>query len=347
MMYEVHRPCRRGRDRHRAAGRRPQQRARRPRQGRVAAAAVEQVDGERYEQGSRIKAVITEVRSRTKGLVILSRRDPELIKTLFEIEVPEIADGLVEIRGVAREPGYRSKIAVESHAQGVDPVGACVGRAGRASAWSCPSCAERRSTSSRGTGAGAVRRQGAVARARARGVPRRRPEGSDGDRSRRPARARDRQGGHERPPRRAADGLEGGHPVRARVRAGRGRGGIRRRRGRRGVLGSLRCDPRERQALPERGCRAPVSAVCLRTRSSRRSRRRRAPLPRGPCSPSPRRKRPPKPKPRPRARRLRARSRSPKPELPRKAPRAEEQGTVPSGDSPPDPGEREEEAQPS
>jgi N utilization substance protein A len=91
----------------------------------------EQVDGERYEQGSRIKAVIRDVRTGTKGpQVILSRRDPELIKTLFELEVPEIADGLVEIRGVAREPGYRSKIAVESHAQGVDPVGACVGPRG-------------------------------------------------------------------------------------------------------------------------------------------------------------------------------------------------------------------------
>jgi N utilization substance protein A len=91
----------------------------------------EQVDGERYEQGSRIKAVITEVRSGTKGpQVILSRRDPELIRTLFELEVPEIADSLVEIRAVAREPGYRSKIAVESHAQGVDPVGACVGPRG-------------------------------------------------------------------------------------------------------------------------------------------------------------------------------------------------------------------------
>src|SRR6516225_9949162 len=91
----------------------------------------EQVDGERYEQGSRIKAVITDVRTGTKGpQVILSRRDPELIKTLFELEVPEIADGLVTIRGVAREPGYRSKIAVESHAQGVDPVGACVGPRG-------------------------------------------------------------------------------------------------------------------------------------------------------------------------------------------------------------------------
>ena len=91
----------------------------------------EQVDGERYEQGSRIKAVITEVRSGTKGpQVILSRRDPELIRTLFELEVPEVADNLVEIRAVAREPGYRSKIAVQSHAQGVDPVGACVGPRG-------------------------------------------------------------------------------------------------------------------------------------------------------------------------------------------------------------------------
>src|SRR5436190_584853 len=81
----------------------------------------EQVDGERYEQGSRIKAVITEVRSGTKGpQVILSRRDPELIRTLFELEVPEIADGLVEIRGVAREPGYRSKIAVAIGKEGMN-----------------------------------------------------------------------------------------------------------------------------------------------------------------------------------------------------------------------------------
>src|SRR4051794_2264857 len=73
----------------------------------------EQVDGERYEHNQRIKAVIKEVSNSTKGpSIIVSRRDPELIKSLFELEVPEIADGLVEIRGVAREPGYRSKIAV-------------------------------------------------------------------------------------------------------------------------------------------------------------------------------------------------------------------------------------------
>src|SRR5439155_16908785 len=74
----------------------------------------EKVPGERYEQGSRIKAVIIEVRSEGKGpQVVLSRRSDELIRQLFELEVPEIADGLVTIRAVAREPGYRAKIAVE------------------------------------------------------------------------------------------------------------------------------------------------------------------------------------------------------------------------------------------
>jgi len=91
----------------------------------------EQVDSERYDHGMRIKAVITEVSSSTKGpSIIVSRRNPELIKKLFDLEVPEVADGLVEIVNVAREPGYRSKIAVISHADGVDPVGACVGPRG-------------------------------------------------------------------------------------------------------------------------------------------------------------------------------------------------------------------------
>ncbi len=91
----------------------------------------EQVDGERYDHSQRVKAVIKEVSSSTRGpSIIVSRRDPELIKKLFELEVPEIADGLVEITNVAREPGYRSKIAVVSHADGVDPVGACVGPRG-------------------------------------------------------------------------------------------------------------------------------------------------------------------------------------------------------------------------
>jgi N utilization substance protein A len=79
----------------------------------------------------RVKAVITDVSAEGKGpSIVVSRRNPDLIKQLFELEVPEIADGLVEIVGVAREPGYRSKIAVISHADGVDPVGACVGPRG-------------------------------------------------------------------------------------------------------------------------------------------------------------------------------------------------------------------------
>jgi N utilization substance protein A len=91
----------------------------------------EQIHQERYDHGQRIKAVITEVSSQAKGpSIIVSRRSPELIRKLFELEVPEIADSLVEITNVAREPGYRSKIAVVSHASGVDPVGACVGPRG-------------------------------------------------------------------------------------------------------------------------------------------------------------------------------------------------------------------------
>jgi N utilization substance protein A len=91
----------------------------------------EQVYNERYDHGMRVKAVITDVSDSTKGpAIVVSRRSSELIKKLFEMEVPEIADKLVEIVGVAREPGYRSKIAVISHAEGVDPVGACVGPRG-------------------------------------------------------------------------------------------------------------------------------------------------------------------------------------------------------------------------
>jgi N utilization substance protein A len=91
----------------------------------------EQVWNERYDHGMRVKAVITDVSAEGKGpSIVVSRRNPDLIKELFELEVPEIADDLVEIVGVAREPGYRSKIAVISHADGVDPVGACVGPRG-------------------------------------------------------------------------------------------------------------------------------------------------------------------------------------------------------------------------
>ena len=91
----------------------------------------EQVRGERYEHGARIKTYIVDVRRTTKGpQIMVSRTHPGLLKRLFELEVPEIYDGLVEIKAVAREGGQRSKVAVVSHDANVDPVGACVGAKG-------------------------------------------------------------------------------------------------------------------------------------------------------------------------------------------------------------------------
>ena len=88
----------------------------------------EQVPRERYKQGDRIKAYILDVKQNAKGpQVVLSRTDIEFLMKLFELEVPEIAESIVEIRSAAREPGGRSKIAVVSHDPNVDPVGACVG----------------------------------------------------------------------------------------------------------------------------------------------------------------------------------------------------------------------------
>ncbi len=92
---------------------------------------AEQAQYERLEPGARVKAYIVEVRKTAKGpQIVVSRTHPGLIKRLFELEVPEIADGVVEIRACAREPGARTKIAVWSNDSNVDPVGACVGARG-------------------------------------------------------------------------------------------------------------------------------------------------------------------------------------------------------------------------
>ncbi|WP_426573154.1 transcription termination factor NusA [Aquihabitans sp. McL0605] len=92
---------------------------------------AEQVPYERPENNSRLKAYIVEVRKTSKGpQIVVSRTHPGLIKRLFELEVPEIADGIVELKACAREPGHRTKIAVWSNDQNVDPVGACVGARG-------------------------------------------------------------------------------------------------------------------------------------------------------------------------------------------------------------------------
>jgi N utilization substance protein A len=92
---------------------------------------AEQVPSEPYRHGERLKAYIVEVRRTTKGpQIVVSRTHPGLLRKLFQLEVPEIDQGIVEIKAVAREPGHRSKIAVTSHEPGVDPVGACVGPKG-------------------------------------------------------------------------------------------------------------------------------------------------------------------------------------------------------------------------
>jgi transcription termination/antitermination protein NusA len=92
---------------------------------------AEQVPSEPYRHGDRLTAYITEVRRGTKGpQIVVSRTHPGLLRKLFELEVPEIEEGIVEIKAVAREPGHRSKIAVSSNEPGVDPVGACVGAKG-------------------------------------------------------------------------------------------------------------------------------------------------------------------------------------------------------------------------
>ena len=215
----------------------------------------EQVDGERYEQGSRIKAVITEVRSGTKGPQVdpvapRSRADQDAVR----------ARGAGDRRRSRRDPRRRARagLPLEDRRRVARPgrrPGRRVRRPARLARAHGRLRAARREDRHHPVEqrARALRREGAVARPRPRGLPRRRRQGGDGRRPRRPARARDRQGGHERPPRRAPHRLEDRHPERHRVRAGRGGDRLRRRRRRgRGHLRPLLRDPLERQALPER-----------------------------------------------------------------------------------------------
>ena len=93
--------------------------------------ARERVPTEEYQIGDRIRAYVLDVQNNVAGpSIILSRSHPDFVKALFRLEVSEIADKIVEIKGIAREPGYRTKIAVVSHDEKVDPVGACVGMRG-------------------------------------------------------------------------------------------------------------------------------------------------------------------------------------------------------------------------
>jgi N utilization substance protein A len=91
----------------------------------------EKIPYERLERGNRVKAWILEVRGEGKGpQIVVSRSHPEFIRALFELEVPELVDGDIEIKAIAREAGHRTKIAVVSHDSNIDPVGACVGARG-------------------------------------------------------------------------------------------------------------------------------------------------------------------------------------------------------------------------
>jgi N utilization substance protein A len=93
--------------------------------------AGERIAYERLERGARVKALILEVRGETKGpQIVVSRSHPDFIRRLFELEVPELVEGTVEIRAIARDAGHRTKIAVASSDPNVDPVGACVGSRG-------------------------------------------------------------------------------------------------------------------------------------------------------------------------------------------------------------------------
>lgn len=93
--------------------------------------AKERVPTEEYQVGDRVRAYVLSIQNSSAGpAIILSRTHPEFVKALFKLEVSEISDTIVEIKGIAREPGYRTKIAVVSHDQKVDPVGACVGMRG-------------------------------------------------------------------------------------------------------------------------------------------------------------------------------------------------------------------------
>ncbi len=94
--------------------------------------AAERVPGERYDHGQRIRCLIVNVRKGPKGpQVMVSRSHPNLVKKLFALEVPEIADGTVEIAGIAREAGHRTKVAVRTTVEGVNPKGACIGPMGQ------------------------------------------------------------------------------------------------------------------------------------------------------------------------------------------------------------------------
>ncbi len=181
---------------------------------------AEQVPGERYEHGDRLRCYVVGVtRGAREPLITLSRTHPNLVRKLFSLEVPEIADGSVEIVAVAREAGHRSKIAVTSRVPGLNAKGACIGPMGqRVRNVMSELSGEKIDIIDYDEDPAQVRRQRAVAgeggvgAGHRRGRPRRARGGA-----RFPAVAGDRQGRPERPARGPADRLADRHPQRCRA----------------------------------------------------------------------------------------------------------------------------------
>ena len=245
---------------------------------------AEQVPSEPYRSGERLKAYITEVRRGAKGpQIVVSRTHPGLLKKLFELEVPEIADGVVEIKAVAREPGHRSKIAVWSNEPAVDPVGACVGPEGVAR----PQRRDRASgrEDRRGALVGEperARRERAPAGEGARGPGGPRHADRAGHRAGLPAQPGDREGRAERPPRGPPHGLEDRHQVRdaGHRRPGGPRGGLKAVDGRAPLRTCVGCRGRAAKAALVRVVRTAGGTARGRSqRHGERARRVRAPQP--------------------------------------------------------------------
>ena len=249
---------------------------------------AEQVPFERPQPGDRSKAYIVEVRKTAKGpQIVVSRTHPGLIKRLFELEVPEIADGIVEIKACAREPGHRTKIAVWSNDHNVDPVGACVGaRGGRVRMVVNELRGEKIdivpfSDDLPDFVAKALSPAKVIA-----GHRRRRRHAGRRHRARPPAQPGDRPRGPERPPRGPPHRCARRHPLRDPARrrgAGAARRARRRRRVRRGRVGRKRRHRRDGVARrrrhgdePGRVGRPPSSRRRPASRDAEPRRRRRA-----------------------------------------------------------------------
>ena len=173
-------------------------------------ASSEQIRTEELVEGQHVKVYVVEVRRSTRGpQVLISRTHPGLVKRLFELEVPEIFDGIVEVKSIAREAGSRTKMAVWSSDEAVDPIGACVGPAGQQHRQRAAGRENRHHQVQRGPRRIHRRRPGPRRRGGRAAV--RRGEDVPGGGARRPALPGHRQGGAERPAGRAAHGVQNRH----------------------------------------------------------------------------------------------------------------------------------------